>query len=175
MDALVSLESATGKPRAIDSDEADEFKLDRYVRKLREYPGDIVLHVLETWDDRPPPAGLFFPRIAELRPILTNASRFRRELLVALQACEPFDPPPPPPEETEADRQAVRRKYVETCKRMGTRPRADLLPDDYDGEAEPFRAPAPKLVDPNAGGLIAQRLEQMRADERRKFSEEGEQ
>lgn len=161
LDALISLEQSTGKAKS-EGEDAEDVKLDRYVAKLRDYPADVALHTLATWDDK----NIFFPRWAELKAALDRAFAFRRQILPALQSCKPFaeEIDERTPEEMEAEKQEVRRKYVEFCRRMGTRPRADLLPDDYDGEAEPFRTP-PATHSGNASGIIAQRVEALRTIE----------
>lgn len=92
-DALISLEQATGKKRS-DSDKADEYQLDRYVRKLREFPRDIALWVLERWDEQPGGVGDWFPKTNQLRDQCNALYAWRRMLLPALQRFEnPVDEP----------------------------------------------------------------------------------
>lgn len=87
MAALVSLESATAKKRS-DGDSADEYQLDRYVRKLRDFPRDVALWVLERWDEQPGDAGVFFPKTNALRDQCGKLYAWRRQLLPALQRFE---------------------------------------------------------------------------------------
>ena len=98
--ALISLEQVTGKKRS-DTDAADEYALDRYLRKLRDYPRDIALWVLEQWDERTGDAGRWFPKTAELRDACNALFVWRRALLPALQRYTDRAPEPEPVEAPE--------------------------------------------------------------------------
>lgn len=114
--ALISLESATGKRRS-DGDDVEEYKLERYVRKLREFPRDVALWVLERWDEQPADRGAFFPRTHELRDQCNALMSWRRQLLPAIQRFEkPVDEPVP---DTPEDRAAMAARLRALARRTG--------------------------------------------------------
>lgn len=113
--ALERLEGMTGKPKPR-SDEAEDLTMDALLTKIARYPGDIVLHVLWTWDDR----HTFWPRWAELKAELDKASSLRRGILPALMNVKYEAERREPPSQEEIDR--VNAIHANFLKRMGASP-----------------------------------------------------
>lgn len=112
MRALERLEGMTGKPKPR-SDEAEDATLEGLLAKLRRYPGDIVVHVLWTWDDR----HAFWPRWAELRAELDEASALRRAILSALMDVKHVTEKREKPSQEEIDR--TNEIHAAFLKKMG--------------------------------------------------------
>lgn len=164
-DALQSLLRNCAKRRD-DKGVAIEDRIERIAAKLTAYPEDIAIYALETWDDQPPPDGLHFPRWAQLRLVCEDLFAWRRAVLPALQQCEPFEEPKPQ-EVSHEERQGARWLYVEAMRRLGARPRPDLLPDGYDVAA--YGAPLaaqPPASQSAAQGVMAKRLAERQAEAR---------
>lgn len=115
MRALERLEGMTGKPKPR-SDEAEDATLEGLLAKIRKYPGDIVMHVLWTWDDRHE----FWPRWATLRAELDEVSSLRRGILSALMDVKYAEERHEPPSQEEIDR--VNEIHANFLRRMGASP-----------------------------------------------------
>lgn len=112
MRALERLEGMTGKPKPR-SDDAEDATLEGLLAKIRKYPGDIVVHVLWTWDDRHE----FWPRWATLKAELDEASALRRAILPALMDVKHETEKVEKPSQEEIDR--VNEIHANFLKRMG--------------------------------------------------------
>jgi len=110
--ALERLEGMTGKPKPR-GDDAEDATLEGLLAKIRRYPGDVVMHVLWTWDDRHE----FWPRWASLKAELDEASAFRRAILPALMDVKHEAEKREPPSQDEIDR--VNAIHAEFLRKMG--------------------------------------------------------
>ncbi len=115
MRALERLEGMTGKPKPR-SDDAEDATLEGLLAKIRKYPGDIVVHTLWAWDDR----HAFWPRWAELKHELDEASAMRRAILPALMDVKYAEEKREPPSQEEIDR--INTIHAEFLRKMGASP-----------------------------------------------------
>lgn len=119
MRALERLEGMTGKPKPR-SDEAEDLTLEGLLAKIRRYPGDIVVYVLWTWDDRHE----FWPRWALLKAELDEASHLRRAILPALMDVKYEDEKREPPSPEEIERiNAIHADFLKKIGAGGQKPK----------------------------------------------------